>query len=378
MLAPRPEKALPFPFPWLPRWTREEASWAGLFARRAGPVTVRDALGPRWRRLLGGPLEAWAGAPVRGPRDEVLSRWRQGALAVVACGGSLGAAVALVDRAFAKTLAHRALGADQEQARALGHAPAGLQPAEEGALVVLAGRALALALGGSPAPRVRAVTEDLEHALETLGDPSTVVLAWPWRLSVGLDAGEVVLCTPAESLGAPPLVPPPEKALERLGDLTLRFSVTIARDTLGARTVASLVPGDALLCDSVRWGGTGLTGTGSVRLGAVELPVRLDAGGVTVDGALAPCRRALVVDEPVTDPSERTAVLSSLPVEVTVEIAQGAVTVGELAAWRPGAVVTLGTRLGEAVVVRAGGRLIARGELVDVEGEVGVRLTELL
>jgi flagellar motor switch/type III secretory pathway protein FliN len=37
----------------------------------------------------------------------------------------------------------------------------------------------------------------------------------------------------------------------------------------------------------------------------------------------------------------------------------------------------LGRPLGGPVELRAGGRLLARGELCDVEGEVGVRVTEV-
>lgn len=74
----------------------------------------------------------------------------------------------------------------------------------------------------------------------------------------------------------------------------------------------------------------------------------------------------------------RTDVLTALPVEVTVEIARAQCAVSEVASWRPGEVVTLATRVGDLVVVRAGGREVARGELVDVEGEVGVRILEVL
>jgi flagellar motor switch/type III secretory pathway protein FliN len=39
-----------------------------------------------------------------------------------------------------------------------------------------------------------------------------------------------------------------------------------------------------------------------------------------------------------------------------------------------GDVVTLGRRVGEAVTLRVGGAVVARGELVVVDGEVGVRI----
>jgi flagellar motor switch/type III secretory pathway protein FliN len=41
-------------------------------------------------------------------------------------------------------------------------------------------------------------------------------------------------------------------------------------------------------------------------------------------------------------------------------------------------VLLTGRRIGEAVTLRAAGRPLAHGELVDVEGEIGVRLTEIL
>ena len=80
-----------------------------------------------------------------------------------------------------------------------------------------------------------------------------------------------------------------------------------------------------------------------------------------------------------TQPSAiRSEMLASLPVEVDVVIARGTFSVGEAAAWRVGEVISFPSRIGDAVVVRAGGRAVGRGELCDVEGEVGVRITELL
>jgi flagellar motor switch/type III secretory pathway protein FliN len=49
----------------------------------------------------------------------------------------------------------------------------------------------------------------------------------------------------------------------------------------------------------------------------------------------------------------------------------------EWAALRPGDVVQCGRRIEEPIVLRAGGREIARGELVDIEGEVGIRITRV-
>ena len=53
-------------------------------------------------------------------------------------------------------------------------------------------------------------------------------------------------------------------------------------------------------------------------------------------------------------------------------------TAREILELRPGAVVPVGRPLAGPVDLTAGGRVMARGELVDVEGELGVRVTEII
>jgi flagellar motor switch/type III secretory pathway protein FliN len=40
--------------------------------------------------------------------------------------------------------------------------------------------------------------------------------------------------------------------------------------------------------------------------------------------------------------------------------------------------VALGRRIGDPVVLRVGGVAVARGDLVEIDGEVGVRIVERL
>lgn len=63
------------------------------------------------------------------------------------------------------------------------------------------------------------------------------------------------------------------------------------------------------------------------------------------------------------------------PIEVALEIARFQLRLDELERVLPGDVLVTGRRIGETVTLRAANQLIAEGELVDVEGELGVRIT---
>jgi len=70
--------------------------------------------------------------------------------------------------------------------------------------------------------------------------------------------------------------------------------------------------------------------------------------------------------------------LSELPVELEVELARVPLSLAELGALQPGAVLSLRVSAGDPVFLRAGDRRIGRAELVEVEGEVAARVLELL
>ncbi len=76
-------------------------------------------------------------------------------------------------------------------------------------------------------------------------------------------------------------------------------------------------------------------------------------------------------------PNQQTPSLSALtevPVQLTVRVGTVAMTLGELLALEPGSVVMLEKKIGEPVEILAGDRVVARGELVRVEEELGVRI----
>lgn len=70
--------------------------------------------------------------------------------------------------------------------------------------------------------------------------------------------------------------------------------------------------------------------------------------------------------------------LMDVPVRVTVEIGRKRVTLAELARLGPGALLVLEREAHEPADILVNGKVVARGEVVTVDGSYGVRVTEVL
>jgi flagellar motor switch protein FliN/FliY len=70
--------------------------------------------------------------------------------------------------------------------------------------------------------------------------------------------------------------------------------------------------------------------------------------------------------------------LSDVPVELAVEIGRTRMTIGETLALGPGSIITLNRLAGEPVDLLVNGKPIARGEVVVIDEEFGLRLTEIV
>ncbi len=70
--------------------------------------------------------------------------------------------------------------------------------------------------------------------------------------------------------------------------------------------------------------------------------------------------------------------LSDVPMELSVEIGRTSMTVGETLQLRAGSIVTLERLAGEPVDLLVNGTPIARGEVVVVDEQFGLRVTEIL
>jgi flagellar motor switch protein FliN/FliY len=70
--------------------------------------------------------------------------------------------------------------------------------------------------------------------------------------------------------------------------------------------------------------------------------------------------------------------LSAVPVDLTVEIGRTRMTVGETLELREGSVITLDRMAGEPVDLLVNGTAIARGEVVVIDEQFGLRVTHVL
>ncbi|MFO0678239.1 MAG: FliM/FliN family flagellar motor switch protein [Polyangiaceae bacterium] len=183
-----------------------------------------------------------------------------------------------------------------------------------------------------------------------------------------------------------------------VGTFPVTLSVVGAVSVGDGAAVASLAPGDVWLPGPVpfrhvakgRLEGTFVLVPPSGDRGIVAVA---DADGrlrLTGDGRVVSWHADDVVDLPSKGPvvamTESTADSTHvdadtatlgyerLPVVVRVELADVTMSAAEWSRLRPGDVVPLGVPLGQRVVLRAGGTVVATGDLVDVDGELGVRI----
>ncbi|HEU5006879.1 MAG TPA: flagellar motor switch protein FliN [Jatrophihabitantaceae bacterium] len=113
-----------------------------------------------------------------------------------------------------------------------------------------------------------------------------------------------------------------------------------------------------------------LRGTQSVRasvaLGVEPQPVPQD---------VTPAAAGSVTDGPV---AERLDLLRSVEMEATAELGRARMTVNDLLSLRSGAVIELDRAAGAPADLYVNGRLIARGEVVVVDENYGLRITQVV
>ena len=227
-------------------------------------------------------------------------------------------------------------------------------------------------------PRLTGVTMDREEVLARL-DVRQRHLGVELAVTVGRATGNGRLLVPAGHVHVAFQDVPVERALElapevraaRVGARCLLGGTALAREALGA-----LGPGDVILFERLRREEGGLSGPGRLTTRTFELKGDFTPEGFLLDRAWA--RGALQEGDMTIKVDARSEGMPPLPVEVEIELTRLLLPLSELAVLKPGALLPLRIAASEPVVLRVGDRLVARAELVDIEGEVGARILTLL
>ncbi len=363
----RPRRVRPFPYAELDRLGRAQVQAARTLLAHLPPQVGSDwgacqqALGGEVRFRL---VECYA-APVRHLEAEV------GGVVVGVMGPGGRRALVALDGRLAPRLARAALGLP------LGDellSPRPLTLAEEGGLLFVVGALLSglplrptAFLSVDAAQRLlRAATDD--GWLLVLDAQISTPVGHGWAKIVASDALRLQLPWPRRTTAG----------LERLRMVPVEARVELCRTTLARDAVASLERGDVVV-----FGGfaavSGGRGPARLRVEGGGFVARVEGNALWIEsayesrGATAMTRDA----EAKATSDSQEALLRDLPVELTAEVGRLRMSARELIELGPGAVLPLGRPLAGPVELVVGGQVVAVGELVDVEGELGVRLVEV-
>ncbi len=167
-------------------------------------------------------------------------------------------------------------------------------------------------------------------------------------------------------------------------------SVELAATTLRCAELEAAGVGDAVVFSGAAWP-EGTERLVEIRIGDHAAPARVRDGHVVMAGgfrAVDPRPRPAVArrtsertgemsdDDNAAGRQANAELLASAPIEIVAELGRVVLRGDEVLALGEGSVLALG-RAGTTVDLVAGGRTWARGELVNIDGELGVRITEL-
>lgn len=198
---------------------------------------------------------------------------------------------------------------------------------------------------------------------------------------------------PSLRVVAPPQVEPLQETvlkaqLRRLAGISIPMTLVAGFGYLQGKDVLGLAEADVVVLE--HFGPRPVTGGPiKVQLGRGSFAAHLDGDGVTIlrpyamdlesmaDTSQEESSPKTPIEESEKEARHRALLLSEMRIPVQCEIGRVVLSGKEIAELRPGAVIPVGRPLSGPVDLTCSGRLLARGELVDIEGEIGVRITEI-
>lgn len=145
--------------------------------------------------------------------------------------------------------------------------------------------------------------------------------------------------------------------------------------SLSSSALETLSEGDAVVFEQARHDGEHLLGHGRLVASGFELVGEFTPEGFSLTRAR---KRALPLESNMATIIEQSGGMPPLPVDVEIELTRLMLPISELASLKPGSLLPLRINASEPVLLRVGDRAVARAELVDIDGEVGARILNLL
>lgn len=215
-------------------------------------------------------------------------------------------------------------------------------------------------------PRLVNVTMDRGDALRGI-DAAVRHLVVELQLSGEHPIGTARVMVPAKMLQlavqtAPVSETPP--AHDVVLDTNLEAQTHFGRAELLRADSGDLAPGDVIVFAGTYLSDGRLFGPARFRTRSFELSGELGADGLVVSRAVP-----LTKEQPMP---------TSINVDVEIELTTIQLPVRQLGTITPGAVLPLHINAAQTVTLRIDGKAVALAELVEVEGEIGARITAML
>jgi type III secretion protein Q len=156
--------------------------------------------------------------------------------------------------------------------------------------------------------------------------------------------------------------------------LPMLLRAEVGRTSLKADTVGSLRVGDAVLFDHCWIGQNEEIWLGKDTWG---LNARWEDTQLVVTRTFTQMDITMETDSLDTSESATNIDMNQLPIRLGFDLGERSISLGELRALQVGQTLEMSRPLSQAVSIRANGALIGTGELMDIDGRMGVMITSL-
>ncbi|MDQ3263131.1 MAG: type III secretion system cytoplasmic ring protein SctQ [Myxococcota bacterium] len=264
---------------------------------------------------------------------------------------------------------------------------------------------------GLPRPRLEGTLRGLDQAMSLVAEESQLAVL-QFKATLGTQAGFVRLFIPASIVGMTnsPTEGPERRArrrlqiqrnLPRLKLVKTWLRAEIGRAEIYRKDLAGIRSGDVVLLDELTArpdrgeGGTVKLRVGRGQVGRLLADLVVDEGQLKAritgfehgeeprtppqpgEGAPATDDSGGAVSEQ-NEQGEGADLLADIPLAIAVEVARVAVTADAVVGLKSGQILDLNKVPGEPVELSVNGKIIARGELVEIEGHLGVKVLSLV